>query len=243
MMSTKHIRSIIIFFSLLPSLINAQSTFNDPSDNQIWAGIELKGLNLTNKFSLDVNYQQRYWNNANNLKGHYCNFELGYKINSHIDLLTDYRLVFRDKGQYHRISLGAQYDQKLWKMKLTARILIQNQYQDYTDEINLNKPDENFIYYRGRLKGSYKINKKIDVYGSVEPIFKVGGVFTVDNWRSQIGMTYDLTKNLKTDVYFIYREDYAKATYNRYYYISGINLSYNFQKKAKKFKRTITPEF
>jgi len=115
-------------------------------------------------------------------------------------------------------------------------VLLQNQLQDYTDLINYTKPDESFIFYRGRLRGTYKINKKMDVYASVEPIFRVGGVFIVDNWRSQLGVTYDITKDLKTDIYFIYREDYAKATYNRYFYISGVNLSYKFSKPKKKQK-------
>ncbi len=240
-MRTKHIRSIIIFLSFLPAIIKAQTTFNDPSDNQIWTGLQVKYYDLIPKLSVEVNYQQRYWNNATNLKGHYSGLELGYKINRYIDILADYRLVLRDKGQYHRFSLGANYERKFFSpnFKLAGRLLVQNQYQDYTDQINAIKPDERFIYYRGRLKGSYKISKKIDVYASVEPIFRVGGVFIVDNWRSQLGFTFDITKKLKSDLYFIYREDYAKATYNRYFYISGLNLSYKLNRNPKWFKPVV----
>lgn len=240
-MRTKYILTIITCFSLFSTKINAQTSFNDPSDNQIWAGLD---VNYTkNNFTLGLAYQQRYWNNANDLKGHYSTLDFEYKVNKHLDLLGAYRIVDRDKGLYHRISLGAQYDQKVWNLKMSARVLLQNQYQDYTDEINAtSKVDANYLFYRGRLKASYKVSKKIDVYGSVEPIFRVGGVFIVDNWRSQIGITYDITKSLKSDIYFIYREDYAKATYNRFYYISGVNLSYKIKEK-KKFRPLITPEF
>lgn len=234
---------LLIAYTFSGQFVSGQTSYNDPSDNQIWAGLDMKFNDLPKNLSLEIGYQQRYWNNANDLKGHYTNVELAYRVNKHLDLLTDYRLSLRDKGQYHRFSIGAAYDQKIWKLKLAARVLFQNQLQDYTDQINYLKPDENFFFYRGRLKGSYKINKKIDVYASVEPIFRVGGVFIVDNWRSQLGITYDITKDLKSDIYFIYREDYAKATYNRYFYISGVNLSYKFSKPKKKHKPLINPTF
>lgn len=234
---------LLVISTFTLQITMAQTSYNDPSDNQLWVGAELKFDNLPKNLSLELGYQQRYWNNANDLKGHYSNIELAYKLNKHLDVITDYRLVLRDKGQYHRFSIGAQYDQKVWKIKLAARVLLQNQLQDYTDLINYAKPDESFLFYRGRLRGTYKINKNIDVYASVEPIFRVGGVFIVDNWRSQIGITHDITKSLKTDIYFIYREDYAKATYNRYFYISGVNLSYKFSKPKKKSKALINPIF
>ncbi len=243
-MRTKIIFFATCFLLLFSIKINAQTSYNDPYDNQIWASLD---VNYTkDKYTIGLEYQQRYWNNAQNLKGHYTSLNLEYKLNKHFDLLGSYRLADRDKGLYHRISLGAQYDQKIWNIKMSTRVLLQNQYQDYTDEINTtSKVDANYLFYRGRIKGSYKISKKIDIYGSVEPIFRVGGVFIVDNWRSQIGITYDITKSLKSDIYFIYREDYAKATYNRFYSISGINLSYKIKEKTKfkALKPTITPEF
>jgi hypothetical protein len=51
----------------------------------------------------------------------------------------------------------------------------------------------------------------------------------VDNWRDEVGIKWEIKKWLKLNPYFIYRPDYGKATYNRLFYIYGLQLDYSIR--------------
>jgi hypothetical protein len=106
---------------------------------------------------------------------------------------------------------------------VAGRALIQNQVQDF-DDVSL--PDQSEGYWRARAQVKYKVNKQLDVYGSVEPIMKFGADFLVDNWRDEVGVKWEIKKGLKLNPYLIYRPDYGKTTYNRLFYIYGLQVEY-----------------
>jgi hypothetical protein len=44
-----------------------------------------------------------------------------------------------------------------------------------------------------------------------------------------IDLKWEIKKGLKLNPYFIYRPDYGKATYNRLFYIYGLQLDYSIR--------------
>jgi hypothetical protein len=147
-------------------------------------------------------------------------------LSKHFDLTGEYRLAMVQQGNYNRFSGGLLCDYKWKNWELGGRALILNQIQDFDD---VSKPDQSEGYWRVRAQAKYKINKRLDVYASVEPIMKFGADFVVDNWRDELGVKWQIKKGLKLNPYFIYRPDYGKASYNRLFYIYGLQLDYSIR--------------
>jgi predicted porin len=205
--------------------IQAQATKADPVDVQGWMGV---GANykLNKQWQLEGDFQSRYFNNVQTHSGNYLSLGVQRKINKHFDATAEYRLAMVQQGNYNRFSGGVLCDFKWQQCTFAGRALIQNQVQDFDD---VSKPDQNEGYWRVRAQVKYKVSKQLDLYGSVEPIMKFGADFLVDNWRDEVGVKWEIKKGLKLNPYFIYRPDYGKATYNRLFYIYGLQLDYSIR--------------
>jgi predicted porin len=222
-------RSVCLAMALLLSAgvgeIQAQATKADPVDVQGWMGV---GANykLNKQWQLEGDFQSRYFNNVQTHSGNYLSLGVQRKINKHFDATAEYRLAMVQQGNYNRFSGGVLCDFKLNRFTVTGRALIQNQVQDFDD---VSKPDQSEGYWRVRAQVKYKVSKQLDFYGSVEPIMKFGADFLVDNWRDEVGVKWEIKKGLKLNPYFIYRPDYGKTTYNRLFYIYGLQLDYSIR--------------
>jgi predicted porin len=222
-------RSICWAMALLLSAgvgeIQAQATKADPVDVQGWMGV---GANykLNKQWQLEGDFQSRYFNNVKTHSGNYLSLGVQRKINKHFDATAEYRLAMVQQGNYNRFSGGVLCDFKWQQCTFAGRALIQNQVQDFDD---VSKPDQSEGYWRVRAQVKYKVSKQLDLYGSVEPIMKFGADFLVDNWRDEVGVKWEIKKGLKLNPYFIYRPDYGKATYNRLFYIYGLQLDYSIR--------------
>jgi predicted porin len=205
--------------------IQAQATKADPVDVQGWMDV---GANykLNKQWQLEGDFQSRYFNNVQTHSGNYLSLGVQRKINKHFDATAEYRLAMVQQGNYNRFSGGVLCDFKWQQCTFAGRALIQNQVQDFDD---VSKPDQNEGYWRVRAQVKYKVSKQLDFYGSVEPIMKFGADFLVDNWRDEVGVKWEIKKGLKLNPYFIYRPDYGKATYNRLFYIYGLQLDYSIR--------------
>lgn len=205
--------------------IQAQATKADPVDVQGWMGV---GANykLNKQWQFEGDFQSRYFNNVQTHSGNYLSLGVQRKINKHFDATAEYRLAMVQQGNYNRFSGGVLCDFKWQQWTFAGRALIQNQVQDFDD---VSKPDQSEGYWRVRAQVKYKVSKQLDLYGSVEPIMKFGADFLVDNWRDEVGVKWELKKGLKLNPYFIYRPDYGKATYNRLFYIYGLQLDYSIR--------------
>ncbi len=201
----------------------AQATKADPVDVQGWAGLGLNH-NIGKKWKLEMDVQSRYFNNIQTHSGTYLSAGVQRKLGKHLDLTGEYRLAMVQQGNYNRFSGGLLCDYKFHGIELSGRALILNQVQDFDDAT---RPDQSEGYWRVRAQAKYKVNKRLDVYASVEPIMKFGADFLVDNWRDEVGVKWEIKKGLKLNPYFIYRPDYGKTTYNRLFYIYGLQLDYN----------------
>jgi hypothetical protein len=110
-------------------------------------------------------------------------------------------------------------------------MLVQNQLQDFDDEYKDNQRDG---YWRAKFESSYAPTDGIDLYVSTEPIMKFGGVRPIDNWRNIVGLKIKVAKRTKLNIFYMYRPDFAKATYNRLFQVVGINLDYTLKIKKSK---------
>jgi long-subunit fatty acid transport protein len=225
----KKLSCILVFLSAYQSVL-AQTSKADPTDVQGWYGGTLD-INLPRKWAAELDYQARYFNNVRTFNGSYISVGASKEILDFLSLQAEYRLALVSGLTSHRVSVGAEASQQFGELGICLRALIQNRVQDFDDATISN--DHNG-YWRVRLGAKVNLVKKLNMYVQTEPIMKFGGVYFVDNWRNTIGLKYKFSKQLKLDAYYIYRPDFAKATYNRLFHINGVSIIYSLKPNGPK---------
>lgn len=215
----------IMFFTA-----TAQTSKADPKDAQGWYGLGVK-LDLPKKWTAEFDYQTRFINNLSTYNGSYFSAGINRKLGKILEAGLEYRLALVQKGTYHRVSAGLEASKKWKPIELSWRLLVQNQLQDFVDPTEVN---QNEGYWRSRWMVKYSLNKKWELFAATEPVMKFGGNNFVDNWRNTIGTKVKLAPRTKLELYYIYRPDYAKKTYNRFFHIFGLNLTQTLQVKKNK---------
>lgn len=208
----------------------AQPTRTDPVDMQGWFGTSLT-LDLKKKWEVGVDYQVRLQNNLTSYKGSYLSFSAAKMLNKRLGVLAEYRLARVANSTFHRFSVGGEYEPKVPVVDLSMRVLFLNNIQDFLDPVEATQQE---IFWRARFKAGLRINKRWDVYASIEPIMKLGGNSFVDNLRNVVGVKKRISKFTKLDLSYMYRPDYAKATYRRYFHVVGANLDFKLAPGKKK---------
>lgn len=223
----KLIPVLLLWLVGVTTTVNAQTSKADPNDFGTWysAGV---GVKLPKKWGVEAEYEARFQNNAKDFKGSYISISPYKGIGKHFSVLTEYRIALLPDAVYHRYSIGGEYKWKWPKFQLAARVLLQNQVQDFVDAAEATDTD---AYFRFRVKGQLGINNKLSAYLSVEPISRLNASYLIDSWRNQAGIKYKLNKVVNAELFYIYRPDYAKS-YNRVFQVAGISL--NFDLKWKK---------
>ena len=219
--------ALIIFIAINTNKVIAQTSKADPKDNQGWFGAKLK-LDLPNGWETDLDFQTRFINDLQLYNGSYIAVGAAKKINKTIEIQSDYRLALVQKGTYHRISFGGEATKEIEYFKLGLRLLIQNQLQDFDDELKENQKEG---YWRARFETNYAPTDRLDLYVSTESIMKFGGTRTVDNWRNTAGIKIKLANRMKLNLFYIYRLDYAKVKYDRLFQVIGANIEYSLKIK------------
>lgn len=218
---------ITVFITSNTQTVIAQTSKSDPKDNQGWFGAKLK-LDLPSGWSTNSDFQTRFINDLQLYNGSYIAFGAAKKINKTIELQSDYRLALVQKGIYHRISFGGEATKEIDNFKLGLRLLIQNQLQDFEDELKENQKEG---YWRARFETNYAPTDRIDLYISTEPIMKFGGTRSFDNWRNTAGIKIKVANRTKINLFYIYRLDYSKANYDRLFQVLGANIEYSLKLK------------
>jgi len=209
----------------------AQTSKKDPTDSQGWLGAKLN-FDLPKGWATSAEYQTRFINDLNTYNGSYISLGGEKKLAKFFTAEAGVRLALVEKGTYLRYSIGGEFNKKVSDAEFKLRLLAQNQSQDF---IEPDKASEQSFSWRARFLTSLKLSDELSIFGSTEPVMKVGGAHFVDNWRNTFGLKFKLTKSTKFDLYYIYRPDYGKATYNRYFNIFGFDLNHTIKiKKGKK---------
>ncbi len=206
----------------------AQTSRSDPVDLQGWYGVNLR-LDLPNGWKTSLQYRLRTIDNASHVRGSYYTVGGEKKIRDGMWLLANYRLATVDNGTFHRGALGAEFARDVGDNTISLRGLAQYQRQNFTDN---DESDEDFVV-RTRLEIQRQMASRLDLYLSTEPFFTAGDGYVVDNWRNTVGMKIEYMKGRKLDLFYIYRPDYAKTSYNRTFHIVGVDLDFNVKIKRK----------
>lgn len=218
---------LLLLTICLTTTANAQTSKADPNDVQGWFSGMLKA-DLPKKWDLAFEYQNRLVGNLSYSRGSYLSAELNKKLNNIFTATGEFRLAFLDNGTFKRYTIGIEAEAGSKKWEWNARLLLQNQLQDFADET---KDTDGF--WRVRLQLSHPLNDKLGIFASTEPVMRFGGNYFVDNWRNMVGIKWKIAPHTRLDLSYMYRPDYAKATYNRLFHIIGVQLVYKLPKKKK----------
>jgi hypothetical protein len=198
----------------------AQTSRSNPDDIQSRYGLQL-GLDLPNRWEASAGYELRLVDNSSSYRGSYVYLDAQHEPVKDLALMAGYRLASVTTGTFHRYSAGAESEVKTGKITtLALRGLLQHQRQSFSDDEQ--RTDED-TFVRARLKASFDVSERVELYASVEPYFILGGDETIDNVRNTAGVELAFAKIGQVDLYYVYRPDYAKR-YNRTFHILGIAL-------------------
>lgn len=213
---------------LIGSALQAQTSRENPTDAQGWYSAKINTA-IDDRWKADLEIQVRFFNNLKTYNGTYISVGVERRINEQIALLAEYRLASVQKGIYNRLSGGGTYTREWDRPEFEFRLLFQNQLQDF-DEVG--KLSQREVYARTRFRLKYPLTDNLEIYGSVEPIFKYQGRQLVDNLRNQAGLRFRLARSLRADLFYIYRPDYAKS-YRRTFHVVGLEISYSLKRQKR----------
>lgn len=222
--------ALALAWALLPASAQAQATRAHPTDVQARVGTELT-LDLPRRWRASVQYQVRWVDDISRYRGSYLSTEVERGVQGPFTLLANYRLALVDRGTYHRFGLGAEASGKVGKTKLSFRPQLQLQRQHFGDDDEFGSDDD--AYLRTRLWVKHPLSGRVSVMGGVEPYFKFGADYPVDNWRNTLGLAVQVAKNARVDAFYIYRPDYSKS-YNRTFHIVGMELEWEVKVRRRR---------
>lgn len=190
-------------------------------DNELWVGYSAK-IKLSEKWKLGLKTQQRYNDNFTGLKLNFMAVNLGYKVNKHIGLRTDYRHTWRpEKRNLKRYTFDflAKKKIKKYKLRLEYRSRFLLNIAHYTGETTSD--------FRNKLSLSSKLNKKIVPFVGYELFYELYEFERIDAHRFTAGVNWRLKKNLDLKTYLRFDREVNRDTPNRQRII-GIILSQSF---------------
>lgn len=212
--------SLAAILCATPVGVRAQTSRADPTDLQSRFGTQLR-INLPDKWLATLQVQGRMVDDLSSYRGTYVNSEVERGFGKHLAVLANYRMALVDDGTYHRLGLGVEAAGKLGKAKVSFRPLFQFQRQHFEGDDDFASDDD--AYVRARAAVKVPLSERWALTGSVEPYFKLGADYPVDNWKNTVSVEYKVAKGVKLDAFYTYRPDYAKS-YNRTFHIVGAEM-------------------
>jgi hypothetical protein len=198
------------------------------SDVQSRTGVSLN-LNLPKKWLADVELQDRRVDNLSTHRASCFTLGAGYNLTKRVQAFASYRLAVASDWKSHRYALGMEYETKAGRWRLGFRPMIQHRTKAADDD---ETGGTGATFVRTRLQVEHVLTRRLDVYGSVEPFFAFGADYPIDNWRDTVGLKYELAKDVRVDLYYIYRPDYGKR-YNRLFHVIGLTLRFKAKIRGK----------
>lgn len=220
------VRLMLLVCGGLAGPLAAQPTRADPVDGQAWYGASL-AVDLPKKWESEISARVRYQNNASTWLGSYLTTDLSRGLGKGWRFGGSYRLATVGDAIYHRIAAGPSWEQRLLGFRVNGRVLAQYQRQTFDGDDEGGQDSDTFI--RARVQLRRPLTRWLRGYLATEPFLSASADFPVDNWRNTIGTEWDLGKGRALDVYYIYRPDYGKRSYNRTFHVIGVELELDWK--------------
>lgn len=189
----------VISLMLCLALTAAKVCAYQDGDFQIWhtEGQEFK---VTKGWKIPLEEEFRYGNDASELYYHHYDIGLAYDVNKNLNVSVHYRQIYEgEKGKFkpeYRPYIDAIPKLDIWLFKFEDRNRLEYRLFDYKDD---------FLEYRNRLmvKVPLKIKQfEFTPYVSDEIFSDLRNVSLTRN-RLAGGITLNLTKNIKPEVYYM----------------------------------------
>lgn len=189
----------IITMGLMLILIKPVFAYDD-GDFQVWnTDIEEFKINQDSKIALEEEF--RWGDNANEFYYHHYDVGVFYTLNKHWNIGGGYRHVYElSKGKFkleNEPYLTATLSLEKKGFALDSRNRIEYRHFDY-------KADAWRYRNKFTLKFPWKFTKiQIQTYAAEEIFFGFGGMNQFNQNRFSSGLSMNLTKNIKAEIYYM----------------------------------------
>ena len=217
---------------ILLLLFLAFASYSQEKDFQMWTELGIK-KEINKDFSLSLNQEFRFNENASTFDKWHSTFGLEYDITKYVRMRVMYRYSQNkdlEKGfeVAHRYLSDVILRKKVKRFNLSYRLRYQMDYEkDFTGEALY--MDSQAL--RSRFMFKYNIRKNpLTPYTSYEFLYRLNNPYgnSIERNRITIGIDYNLTDNLSANLYYRYQTSSGNDVRAKNYYITGIGMSYKF---------------
>jgi hypothetical protein len=198
----------------------AQTSRSDPTDVQARLGIGVT-LDLPDGWEAGAKYQLRLVDDLTEYRGSYLYAEGSKSLGDVFELLGEYRLALLEGRTAHRLAVGTTASGRIGETRVSFRPLLQ--YQIRIDQADDEQSSQDEVLLRTRLRARHRVGESLRVYGSIEPHWRFGADYPIDNWRNTVGLEWEFAADRTVDLYYIFRPDYGKS-YNRTFHVVGVEM-------------------
>jgi len=215
--------AILVFALLLPAVLTGQD-----KDFGIWYEVKAE-KKIVKHLRFDFETSIRTDENASNIYKFYIEPGLRYKFNDYFAAGVYYRLVEQkeDDEKYHlRHRWFVQFKAStpsIARFTLSLRYRIQEQFKTYIEDTG---DEVGEWYQRARLEVEYDVKGlplKPYVNTEIHHLLFDPNDYTIDRWRTIIGIEYTLNKKHTFGVEYIYNE--SRVTKPAYKNLLGLTYS------------------
>ena len=191
--------------------------------------------NFSHDLSLSLDAQSRIGNNLLQFGGMYYTLSAKYKITDELKVAPELRLASSSMWDKVRYGIGVEYKIDLGKIDLELRALYQFEHYSQSIADVGQYPDKQNL--RCRLLAEYKIKKRLHLFASVEPQYRIEeSIGSFQRIRNVVGVNYEVMKHHTFTFAFFIQPQYA-STLQKTNFISSLAYSYElpnfFTKKQK----------
>lgn len=194
-------KKLVLILAVMLLGFSVQVFAYDDGDFQIW-NTEVEEIQIKKDLKLLLEQEFRWADNASEFYYQHYDIGLNYSLNKNWALGGGYRQIYSRTGSQAWLSESDPYAYltyfgQLLGLKFDNRFRFHYQYFSYKKDTGV---------YRNRLtiKPSWKLTKlEIQPYMSDETYIMIGNAVGFNQNRLTGGLTFNITKNLKADVYYM----------------------------------------
>ncbi len=233
------LKSLVIIAALVPCL-HGEASAQSQTDAKLWAGFTGE-VELTRQLRLDIEEELRLGDSFTGFDKTFTQLGLRYRINKFLRVSGHYRFIVTqdDFGSAEIQNRGAgdielRYGMGKWRADYRLRLQ------------STVRPDNTRTYVRNKLKGSYRLDKKLAPFAGVE-VFYLTTKSEFREFRVYLGSGWQINRKMGLSVFYMYQNEFNTGDPEQNH-ILGVGMSYRFrdirgggkkkkQKKKKKKKK------